>query len=116
MQQNCSFKFIDFQGLRIGCRYYDIASLVFDPYPDFDISLREKIANLFEIENKNVFYTAACQRLMQALGAYAFLSKSKGKTEYEKYIPKALPMLLYCAEKANLNSLKGQCKICINLL
>lgn len=116
MQQNCSFKFIDFQGMRIGCKYYDIASLVFDPYPNFDIGLREKIANLFEIENKNVFYMAACQRLMQALGAYAFLSKSKGKTEYEKFIPKALPMLLYCAEKAGLPSLKEQCKSCINLL
>ncbi len=116
MEFNCSFKFIDFQGMRIGCSYYDIASLVFDPYPDFDISLRQKIANLFEIKDKNVFYMASCQRLMQALGAYAFLSKSRGKTEYEKYIPKALPMLLYCATKAGLNALKKQCEICIDLL
>ncbi len=116
MEFNCSFKFIDFQGMRIGCRYYDIASLVFDPYPDFDISLRQKIANLFEIKDKNVFYMASCQRLMQALGAYAFLSKSRGKTGYEKYIPKALPMLLYCATKTGLNALKKQCEICIDLL
>ena len=53
---------------------------------------------------------------MQALGAYAFLSKNRGKTEYEKYIPKALPMLLYCATKAGLNALKKQCEICIDLL
>ena len=39
---------------------------------------------------------------MQALGAYAFLSDTKGKREYLKFISPALNSLVYCAEKADM--------------
>ncbi len=100
--------FIDFQGLRLGNKYYDLASLIFDSYTDFPISQREELFDISGYTDRNIFYKASCQRLMQALGAYAFLSMQKSKKEYTQYIPKALRLLKYCAKKANIKSLIAQ--------
>jgi len=104
--------FIDFQGLRLGCKYYDLASLIFDPYQKFKIPLRKKILSLCKIENEKLFYLCASQRLMQALGAYAFLS-SLGKKEYLKHISPALDLLCFTAKNAGLSEILRIAQECV---
>lgn len=90
--------FIDFQGMRIGTGWYDVASLLFDPYAE--ISERERRA-LFEFYCEKIgvpaddsaernLSRAAAQRLMQAIGAYFFLSSKMGKPHFRAH---ALPAL-----------------------
>lgn len=90
--------FIDFQGMRVGTGWYDVASLLFDPYVEIDERERdtllifycEKIGvNLDDFARRN-FRLAAAQRLMQALGAYFFLSAKMGKPHFRVH---ALPAL-----------------------
>lgn len=104
-----SVGFIDFQGMRLGSFWYDLGSLLFDPYASLNPKLRSSLYNYYcEIRgldatsNAEIFCKSSAQRLMQALGAYAFLADKKGKTEYLNYIPQALDNLIFCAELAKL--------------
>lgn len=90
--------FIDFQGARVGTGWYDVASLLFDPYVALSEPDREMFFNFYceqigvpanERERKT-FFCAAAQRLMQAIGAYFFLSAEMGKNRYRAF---ALPAL-----------------------
>ncbi len=108
--QNGSVGLIDFQGLRLGNFCYDLASLLYDAYADISPALRAKLYNYYcEIrglnaaDNAQIFFCAASERLMQALGAFAFLSQKKGKKEYLKYIPTALKFLKECSANAKLD-------------
>ncbi|MFI3290868.1 MAG: sugar phosphate nucleotidyltransferase [Opitutales bacterium] len=107
-----SLYFIDFQGMRKGNKYYDLASIIFDSYTDFSLEFREKLFDVSGYKDREIFYKASCQRLMQALGAYCFLSMKKGKKEYAQYIPKALELLKYCTKKASIKSLIKQLEEC----
>jgi len=89
--------FIDFQGARNGSIYYDIASLLWDPYMMLPAETVKQLFGLWHGANpllKNVSYEkawedfliASAQRLMQALGAFCFLSKKKGIKSFEQYI------------------------------
>ena len=89
--------FIDFQGARNGSVYYDVASLLWDPYMMIPAETVKHLFTLWHSANpllKNVsfsdawenFLIASMQRLMQALGAYCFLSKKKGIKSFEQYI------------------------------
>ncbi|MEM6277903.1 MAG: phosphotransferase, partial [Verrucomicrobiota bacterium] len=92
---------IDYQGLRWGLPEYDLASLVYDPYTTFSEAEREYLLEYYfslcqesgKSESYEVFRErltrCAMQRLMQALGAYGFLSEVKGKTEFLQHIPTA---------------------------
>ncbi|MEW5724191.1 MAG: phosphotransferase [Thermodesulfobacteriota bacterium] len=97
-------RFIDFQGARPGPPGYDLASLLYDPYTPLSAGLEERIFNLY-VRKRYAYggfdeksfragypYLAAC-RLLQALGAYGFLSRNKGKTSFEAFIPDALRSL-----------------------
>lgn len=107
--QTLETSLIDFQGLRKGCALYDLGSLIFDPYASLPNSLRENLFEFYcklgeinpQIEREN-FLKLSCQRLMQALGAYAFLSGKKGKREYLKYMRPALKNLIFCADSCGL--------------
>ena len=100
--------FIDFQGMRLGSFWYDLGSMMFDAYSaaldrEMKMELLKYYCDLRKIElNFGLFYKFSAQRLMQALGAYAFLSDTKGKREYLKFISPALNSLVYCAEKADM--------------
>ena len=95
--------FIDFQGTRTGTFFYDLASLLYDPYVFFKQSERIELLDFyFKLEPKTDlawelfqkrWHAAALQRLMQALGAYGFLGLVKGKTEFLHSIPAALSNL-----------------------
>jgi aminoglycoside/choline kinase family phosphotransferase len=90
---------IDFQGMRFGSPFYDLGSLLFDPYVEFadeqriDLLLfyyRLSKQNLAWEDFHKIFWEASAQRLMQALGAYGFLGLKKGLRIYLDYIPSGL--------------------------
>lgn len=94
-------RLVDFQGARLGPPGYDLASLLYDPYvqlgDDRQIRLREYYLDLRSRDkdfNAAAFTAAyprlAACRLLQALGAFGFLSRVKGKAKFESYIPPAL--------------------------
>ncbi|MEM6280541.1 MAG: phosphotransferase, partial [Verrucomicrobiota bacterium] len=92
---------IDYQGLRWGLPEYDLASLVYDPYTTFSDSERQYLIDYYfslcegrgKGESREEFRKrltrCAMQRLMQALGAYGYLSEVKGKKEFLQHIPTA---------------------------
>lgn len=98
--------FIDFQGMRPGHPYYDVASLLLDPYTDLTEQERGELF-AFYLEAfgskgappEREFVFCAIQRLMQALGAYGFLGHVKGKTEFLAHIPAALERLRQSARR-----------------
>lgn len=90
--------FIDFQGMRQGTWFYDLASLLFDPYMSLSADQRVQVAKYArekmdwsgtDAEFLAVLEAAALQRLMQALGAYGYLGHELGKKEFLQYIPVA---------------------------
>lgn len=108
---------IDFQGMRLGNPFYDVASLLFDPYVEklggefIDEALGEYLNFLPDAsfpgfaESREMLNFAGVERLLQALGAYGFLSAKKGKSGYVKYFAPAAANLLDCAEKCGLSSI-----------
>lgn len=108
---------IDFQGMRLGNPFYDVSSLLFDPYVEklggefIDEALGEYLNFLPDAsfpgfaESREMLNFAGVERLLQALGAYGFLSAKKGKTEYVKYFAPAAANLLGCAQKCGLSSI-----------
>jgi aminoglycoside/choline kinase family phosphotransferase len=97
MINGANIAFIDFQGARNGSIYYDVASLLWDPYMMLPAETVKQLFTLWHSANpllKNTafenawenFLIASRQRLMQALGAYCFLSKKKGIKSFEQYI------------------------------
>jgi len=96
--------FIDFQGMRPGLPQYDLASLLCDPYVTISEAERDHLLNFYRKlldeegvpsdENfENLFWQTAVQRLMQALGAYGFLSIHRGKTSFRDHVAPALERL-----------------------
>ncbi len=94
---------IDFQGMRLGHAAYDVASLLYDPYVGLTPPQRTELLAWYVAQRRGEdqgpealeaqFYSAAVQRLMQALGAYGFLGIAKGKTRFLQYIPRGLENL-----------------------
>jgi len=91
-----SLHVIDYQGSRMGSCYYDLASLLLDPYvllseDEVEALLRHfhgRLRNPPSFESLRAhFLEAGMQRIMQALGAYCFLSRVKGIAEFAGHIP-----------------------------
>jgi aminoglycoside/choline kinase family phosphotransferase/dTDP-glucose pyrophosphorylase len=112
--------FIDFQGGRIGPIQYDLASLLHDPYVRLPERVKSilldyclnKLQTWMEV-NQPAFITGyrfcSIARLLQALGAFGYLSRVKNKTYFESYMPVALKTLqkqLDAPETALLKRLK----------
>jgi aminoglycoside/choline kinase family phosphotransferase len=90
---------IDFQGMRFGSPFYDLGSLLSDPYVNFSKREQGELLSFYYGLAKwnfdwgtfqNTFWEASAQRLMQALGAYAFLGLQKGLKSYLEHIPHGL--------------------------
>ena len=79
---------------------------------DFTVSFVEKQME----ENTFLLNIGAAQRLMQALGAYGFLSLKKGKKEYSQYFYPALMSLSECAHSAGLRCIANTADACIEIL
>jgi hypothetical protein len=108
---------IDWQGARLGPLGYDLASLLIDPYTNLPSHDRTHIYNAYlGILKKSWpgratpfqrFYPyLAVQRNLQILGAFAFLSKVRGKTYFEAYLPPALESLTRLLEDLQDRNLK----------
>ncbi len=99
---------IDFQGMRFGTRFYDLGSLLFDPYVSFSEAEREELLFFyFNLPGNNLewrsfldaFHEASVQRLMQALGAYGFLGIRKELKSYLAHVPTGIRNLRIAAGK-----------------
>jgi aminoglycoside/choline kinase family phosphotransferase len=119
---------IDFQGMRIGSPFYDLGSLLCDPYVHFSYEeLDELLAFYYHLSERDltwqefqqVFWEASTQRLMQALGAYGFLGLKKGLPAFLDHIPAGLTNLQYAASHLpslpRLRELLKQCQQCIEI-
>jgi|WetSurMetagenome_2_1015567.scaffolds.fasta_scaffold34544_1 N-acetylmuramate 1-kinase len=113
---------IDFQGMRFGNPFYDLGSLLCDPYVDFSPAERDELlAHYYGLTEgtaswpafQNRFHEASAQRLMQALGAYGFLGVKKGLSAYLRHVPAGLRNLIAAAKEAcSLPLLEELCRKC----
>lgn len=91
--------FIDFQGMRWGSPYYDLASLLADPYVQLDENIQLDLLNGYRALSPNWnlteddFWMAVIQRLAQALGAYGKLGAAPATAEFARHIPAALAQM-----------------------
>ncbi|MBA3012015.1 MAG: phosphotransferase [Desulfobacula sp.] len=96
--------FIDFQSARIGPLQYDLASLLIDPYVKLPDRIQKELLlytmsrlGIESTEKKTEFTHCyrfcSLTRNLQFLGAFAFLSRTKGKKKFESYIPDAVHSL-----------------------
>lgn len=92
--------FLDFQGMRFGPVVYDIASLLCDPYVSLPAQIQDSLVSYYarrirspEDIFRKVFWWAAVQRLVQAIGAYAKLSANRETEQFGRYIEPALKMM-----------------------
>ncbi len=112
MVKDGSYYFIDFQGARLGPLPYDLASLLIDPYVELPQTLQdrllkyylERLSDLIAVdagEFLHAYAYCAINRNLQILGAFGFLSRGKGKKDFETYIAPAVSSL-----KARLSSIE----------
>lgn len=114
---------IDFQGMRFGSPFYDLGSLLCDPYVSFLSPEREELLSFYyKLTNRNLdwstfqnsFWEASAQRLMQCLGAYGFLGLKKGLKAYIEHIPAGLTNLQLAADRVaslrRLRELSAECR------
>jgi aminoglycoside/choline kinase family phosphotransferase len=114
---------IDFQGIREGCLFYDLGSLICDPYVTFeDEEKNELIKFYYELMNPaysgdefvHNFWLGSVQRLLQALGAYGFLGLKKNKPDFLGHIGNGLENLLIAVDNVGgleqLNDLATECE------
>jgi aminoglycoside/choline kinase family phosphotransferase len=115
--------FVDFQGMRRGNLFYDLGSLICDPYVKFTFEERNELLDFYyeltepeynRAEFVDNFWEAAAQRLMQALGAYGFLGLKKGKRKFLGHIDNGIKYLVLatsCMETLPaLNELAQRCE------
>ncbi len=113
---------IDFQGMRFGNLFYDLGSLLYDPYVILTPSQQEELLSIYYGLSKwdldwatfqNNFREASAQRLMQALGAYGFLGLKKGLKTFLNHVPAGLHHLLDATSRvASLPLLYELCLKC----
>jgi aminoglycoside/choline kinase family phosphotransferase len=96
VKPDASVHVIDYQGSRYGSVFYDAASLLLDPYVMLSDIEIENLLEHFRVRVsvqadpaafRAAFLEAGLQRVMQALGAYCFLSQVKGITAFAEHIP-----------------------------
>jgi aminoglycoside/choline kinase family phosphotransferase len=99
---------IDFQGMRFGSSFYDLGSLLCDPYVELSDSEQDELLSFYYTLSESdrdwasfqiTFREASAQRLMQALGAYGFLGLKKGLKAFLGHIPAGLRNLHRAASK-----------------
>ncbi len=113
---------IDFQGMRFGSLFYDLGSLLYDPYVNLTNSQQDELLSFYYGLSKSNyqwtafqenFWEASAQRLMQALGAYGFLGLDKGLKAFLDHLPAGLHHLLDATSHVTLLPLlHGLCLKC----
>ncbi len=105
MVKDGHIRIIDFQGGRRGPLAYDLASLLTDPYVALPQTLQEQLLHrylerlarrMMGVDNRvflRHYALLALQRNLQIIGAFAFLSRVRGKVFFADYIRPAVVML-----------------------
>jgi aminoglycoside/choline kinase family phosphotransferase/choline kinase len=114
---------IDFQGMRFGTLFYDLGSLLCDPYVALADEERLELLSYYYTLSKSsmdwpafqkMFWNASVQRLMQALGAYGFLALRKNLRGFLEHIPAGLDHLIHSARQSGalprLEGLLNRCR------
>lgn len=114
---------IDFQGMHQGCLFYDLGSLLCDPYVTFTDEERNELINFYyKLMNSSYsrdefvqnFWMGSVQRLLQALGAYGFLGLKKHKPAFLGHIGNGIENLLTAVDNAGgleqLSDLATECE------
>ena len=114
---------IDFQGMRFGTLFYDLGSLLYDPYASFSENERMDLLSyyfqLLEVKTdwsvfRKNFLEASAQRLMQALGAYGFQGITRGIRDYLAQVQPGLENLYLVLEHTDalprLQELASRCR------
>ena len=102
--------FIDYQSGRRGALQYDVASLLFDANADLSQALRDELLEKYltavrafaQVDAKKFmkyYYGFVLIRMMQAFGAYGFLSVVKKKKHFFKSVPFAINNLKILLDK-----------------
>ena len=112
MLQDERLRVIDFQGARLGPLAYDLASLLNDPYAALAADLRATLLEFYleraaarlpafdRQQFRRGWYFLALQRNLQILGAFAFLTRQRGKTFFRHYLlPAAEQLAALLAER-----------------
>jgi len=97
-------RIIDFQGARLGPLGYDLASLLIDPYVGLSSDRQQALlgcyldalASHIPLDRGRFiegYYYITLQRNLQILGAFAFLSKNRGKQFFRQFITPAARIL-----------------------
>ena len=117
---------IDFQGMRFGSPFYDLGSLLYDPYVEFSDRERDELLSFYcklaqwdleWVAFQQTFREASAQRLMQALGAYGHLGIQKGLKAFLEHIPGGLRNLYGATSQAgSLPRLQELSMICQNAI
>ena len=93
--------FIDYQSGRKGALQYDLASLLFDAKANLPQKFREELIDVYINKTQQIidlqpqrfkkyFYGFVLVRIMQAFGAYGYLSAVLGKKHFFKSVPYAI--------------------------
>lgn len=98
------FCVVDFQDARMGLPYYDLASLLYDPYAPIDLSDRRDLLDYYVAQSgrearPGLYYAQALQRLLKALGTYVHQVYVKN---YKAYSPSVTAALVRIEEVAQL--------------
>jgi len=100
---------IDFQGMRFGTPFYDLGSLLCDPYMTWTDEERLDLLRFYHDLTERpvdwetcqrIFWDASAQRLMQACGAFGFLALQKGLRPFLEHIPAGLANLIHAAKRS----------------
>ncbi len=102
--------FIDYQSGRRGALQYDLGSLLYDAKANLPDDFRQELVEVYlakagQITNinakrfKKYFFGYVLIRIMQAFGAYGYLSAVKGKKQFLKSVPYAVRNLESMFEK-----------------
>jgi NDP-sugar pyrophosphorylase family protein/aminoglycoside/choline kinase family phosphotransferase len=91
---------IDFQGARPGPPEYDLAALLLDPYVDLPAELRDRLVELYlagatragseRHAARRRYRASGINRMLQVLGAFAYLGGRLGKPGFLEHAPVAL--------------------------
>ena len=108
--------------MRPGSPFYDLGSLLCDPYVAFPEEGRERLLHFYHAASgspysweafRELFLLASAQRLMQALGAYGFLGREREKPLFLAHIRPALENLIsITAETGRLPRLHALARRC----
>lgn len=103
---------IDHQDARMGPETYDLASLLRDPYVElseevitelYEFFIKQKIASgknqKWVEEIKIEFELMTVQRIIKAIGTYAYQTAVMKNTVYEPYIPRSIATVIAAAKR-----------------